>query len=82
MLIPPTAACNRATGWFKPALPEAIASSIDLIGTADPLPLPPRLRDDLSEAYTEGEEGFVGEGGEARGFVAPIPRERILIPGT
>lgn len=80
MLIPPTAACSRATGSFNLELPAAIASSIDRMGAAE-LPAPP-LRAVRSAAYTEGEEGLVGEGGEASGLVAPIPRGRMLIPGT
>lgn len=80
MLIPLTAACRRATGSFSTALPEAIASSIDLIGAGELLP--PPLRDTISAVRAEGEEALVGDGGDAKGLVTPIPRGRILIPGT
>lgn len=60
-------------------LPDAMASSMDLTGAAELLA---PLRDVRSAAYTDGDDGFVGEDRDASGLVAPRLRGRMLMPGT
>lgn len=60
--------------------PEAMASSMDRTGAVETaVPVRPGVE---RAGKTEEDAAFVGEGGDASGLVAPIPRERILMPGT